>query len=265
LGSSVQSTLPAGLTGVAASCTFAGGSGTPTCVVNPSGLIWTGDIPAASMLTINYQVQVGAGVAPGTPLCIDTAAGNDLATTFATACTAVDCPPTAAPPTSVDLRLFRAIGLADRAVLVWETASEAGTLGFNVYRATTLAGPWQPVNPALVPGRGAAASGADYVLRDAPGAGIYLYRLEEVDSGGKRTQLATTEVRVGPDATGRRVLLPSAGAWRAGRTEQAASEASGVAGETKTVIAPADERSAQSTTAGEGWITRLARWLNLID
>jgi ApbE superfamily uncharacterized protein (UPF0280 family) len=30
-----------------------------------------------------------------------------------------------------------AIGLADRAVLVWETASEADTLGFDVLRAAS--------------------------------------------------------------------------------------------------------------------------------
>jgi len=114
------------------------------------------------------------------------------------------------PPTAVDLRFFRAIGLANRVILVWETASEADTLGFKVLRGASDEGPWAPVGPALIPAEGGAASGRSYVLRDAPGAGTWHYRLEDVGAEGKRTPHPATPVRVGPGAEGRQLFVPSA-------------------------------------------------------
>ena len=117
-------------------------------------------------------------------------------------------------PTAADLRYFRAIGLADRAILVWETATEADTLGFNVLRAATLEGPWAPVNRALIPAEGGVASGQTYVLRDAPGPGAWHYLLEDVGAAGKRTPHPAAAVRVGPGATGGEVFVPIAAAGR---------------------------------------------------
>ncbi len=117
------------------------------------------------------------------------------------------------PPTAVDLRYFQAIGLADRAILVWETASEVDPLGFQVLRAADAGGPWTPVNAALIPAEGGAAAGRSYVLRDAPGRGTWHYRLEDVGADGKRTPHAAVQVRVGPGA-GRELFLPSLGAAR---------------------------------------------------
>ncbi len=119
-------------------------------------------------------------------------------------------PSTPLPPTAVDLRSFLAIGLPDRAILVWETASEADTLGFQVLRAAGAAGPWTPVGPAFIPAQGGAASGRSYVLRDAPGPGTWYYRLEDVGADGKRGAHLAAPVRVGPDATGSAVFVPSA-------------------------------------------------------
>jgi len=245
VGATVQSSLPVGLNGLPGSCTFVGGSGIPTCTVTLADMTWTGDLPANSVLTISYQVRVAPGVDSGDPLCIDTLFDNGAGGTLSiNECTTVDCPPTAA-----ELRFFQAIGLADRAVVTWETAGEAGMLGFNLYRATSLAGPWQPVNVALVPGRGASASGADYVLRDAPGPGTFLYRLEEVDSRGKRTLLATTGVRVGPDATGWQVYAPSVAAWRDEQPARNRTDSAMAPAQAQPVVPPAP--------SGE---TRLARW-----
>jgi hypothetical protein len=117
-------------------------------------------------------------------------------------------------PTAVDLRYFRAIGLAERAILVWETAVETDTLGFNVLRGASAEGPWTPVNAALIPAEGGAASGHTYVLRDAPGPGTWHYRLEELGAGGKRGAHPADEVRVGPGAEGRELFVPSAGMGR---------------------------------------------------
>jgi len=124
--------------------------------------------------------------------------------------------PTPQPPTAVDLRYFRAIGLADRAILVWESASEVDTVGFNVLRAAGAGGPWTPVNASLIPAVGGAASGRTYVLRDAPGPGTWHYRLEDVGADGKRGAHPAAEVRVGPGAEGRAVFLPSVASRRPG-------------------------------------------------
>jgi len=118
--------------------------------------------------------------------------------------------PTPQPPTAVDLLYFRAIGLTDRAILVWETAGEVDTVGFNVLRAAGAAGTWMQVNASLIPAVGGAASGRTYVLRDAPGPGTWRYRLEDVGADGKRGAHPAAGVRVGPGAEGRAVFLPSA-------------------------------------------------------
>jgi len=79
-------------------------------------------------------------------------------------------------------------------VLSWDTASEVGTAGFNVYRspAWDSAAPedWIKVNDELIPSTGDEMVGADYRFEDddlMPGR-KYRYRIEEVewDGGAKR-------------------------------------------------------------------------------
>ncbi len=113
-------------------------------------------------------------------------------------------------PTSVGLRYFSGIGNGTGAILVWETASEVDALGFNVYRAASPEGPFTQVNASLIPAAGSASGGASYVLRDAPGAGTFHYRLDDVGSDGKRGEHTPITLRVGPSATGAQVFLPAA-------------------------------------------------------
>jgi hypothetical protein len=202
IGTTAQATLPVGLTGLAGTCTFVGGAGTPTCTVTPGGMTWTGDLPAASTLTINYQVQVSAGVPVGVPLCINTEFDNGVGgTTSVTACTIVNC-----APTSVDLRYFRAVGAGDRVTLIWETATEANALGFNVYRSTEAGDPGIRLNPALIPATGGAAVGVLYQLGDMLSAeGTYSYRLEVVNRDGPPDVFGPMTVRW----EGPRLYLPA--------------------------------------------------------
>ncbi len=202
-GATVQATLPAGLTGLAGSCTYAGGSGTQSCVVTAGGMTWTGDIPATSTLTINYQVRVAAGVPAGSSLCINTTFDNGAGgSTSVTECTAVDC-----PPTSVDLRSFSAVNRDDRVALVWETASEAAVLGFNVYRSVEEGAQGDRVNRAVIPATGGAGVGQRYQLGDVPPAkGTYFYRLEVVNRDDPPDMVGPMEVRW----DGVRLFLPAA-------------------------------------------------------
>ena len=72
-------------------------------------------------------------------------------------------------------------------VLSWDTASEVGTAGFNVYRSpawdSVAPEEWIKVNDELIPAAGDGMVGAVYRLEDddlAPGR-KYRYRIEEVE------------------------------------------------------------------------------------
>ncbi len=73
--------------------------------------------------------------------------------------------------------------------LSWETASEVGAAGFNVYRAEVPGGDFVQVNTALIPAEGDEIGGAAYRFEDdavKPGR-RYAYRIEEVEWNGAAT------------------------------------------------------------------------------
>jgi hypothetical protein len=88
-------------------------------------------------------------------------------------------------PTSVTLTSLTAQWGADGVLVRWDTASEAGTVGFNVYRADSRQGSQTKLNQDLIAADGGAV-GANYKYLDAtaqPGRSYY-YWLESVDAGG---------------------------------------------------------------------------------
>ncbi|MBN1246465.1 MAG: hypothetical protein JXC32_02350 [Anaerolineae bacterium] len=85
-------------------------------------------------------------------------------------------------------------------VLTWETASEVGTAGFNVFRrpageaaSDDAAGnrhQWTQVNHELIPAKGDEIVGATYTYEDeglVPGR-RYRYQIEEVEWDGSTTR-----------------------------------------------------------------------------
>ncbi len=85
-------------------------------------------------------------------------------------------------------------------VLSWETASEVGTAGFNVYRADSAAEEFVQVNTDLIPAEGDELLGAAYRYEDyaVSTAKQYVYRIEEVEWDGKQQLYPeTVEVRAG--------------------------------------------------------------------
>ena len=99
------------------------------------------------------------------------------------------------------LLIFALLGLglvlllvrASPVTVTWETASEVGTAGYNIYRspdaptATHLA--WTRINAALIPAQGDEMMGAHYRYEDhdvQPGR-RYQYRIEEVEWDSSRT------------------------------------------------------------------------------
>ncbi|QLQ06902.1 MAG: hypothetical protein HZY76_13210 [Anaerolineae bacterium] len=98
------------------------------------------------------------------------------------------CQVTEAAPLAVTLAEFSAVQQGDAVLVTWETASELGNLGFNLYRGTSPDGWDRQLNPALIPSQAPGSpSGFTYTWTDqadlAPGA-TYYYWLEAVDVNG---------------------------------------------------------------------------------
>jgi hypothetical protein len=85
-------------------------------------------------------------------------------------------------------------------VLSWETASEVGTAGFNVYRADSGTEQFVQVNNNLIPAQGDEMLGAAYRYEDHTVSPTkrYSYRIEEVEwDGARQLYPETVMVRAG--------------------------------------------------------------------
>jgi hypothetical protein len=90
--------------------------------------------------------------------------------------------------TAVELVSFEARE-GDAAVLLeWETGSEVDNVGFYLYRATSESGPYELVNPSVIPGLGSSPRGARYRYVDSGlvNGRTYFYELEDLESTGVR-------------------------------------------------------------------------------
>ena len=94
-----------------------------------------------------------------------------------------------AQPTAITLKSFYAIPGNKRVTLVWETSSETGNLGFNLYRADTRGGPYTKINTAIISSKMGTGLGAGYTFVDnsVENLSTYYYQLEDVDTSGVRT------------------------------------------------------------------------------
>jgi hypothetical protein len=84
--------------------------------------------------------------------------------------------------------------------LSWETASEVGTAGFNIYRADVDSEEFIRVNESMIPAEGDELLGASYRYDDhyVVPTRRYLYRIEEVEWDGSTNIFPETEmVRAG--------------------------------------------------------------------
>ena len=110
-------------------------------------------------------------------------------------------------PTAVRLASFSGQARGGAVVLGWETGSEIGNLGFNLYRESHPEGGDRAlVNDALIPSQALGRqAGASYAYRDAdvqPGA-AYAYWLEDWDARGTSTLHGAVVVRVPENQTPR--------------------------------------------------------------
>jgi hypothetical protein len=104
-------------------------------------------------------------------------------------------------PTAVELASFRAELQGDAVLLSWETANELDSLGFNLYRAESLAGPRARLNAALIPAQspGSVIGAAYEFVDDSVMAGAsYHYWLEDVAANGVATLHGPVSVEANP-------------------------------------------------------------------
>ncbi len=76
----------------------------------------------------------------------------------------------------------------------WSTETEVNTAGFNVWRSLNEDGPWEKINPRLIPGSPDPVRGGSYAFTDTQViAGVtYWYELEEIELNGQATRLERT-------------------------------------------------------------------------
>lgn len=153
-----------------------------------TGVTQSDDFPMVSALFESYSGGFDAFIAK-------IAAGETTATPTPT--------PTLTPsptetPTGIALLFFKARAHAHGSViLIWKTARETDTLGFNLYRARRKNGAYKKTNRSLINAKGGDMSGARYRFKDKPsGRGTYYYKLEDVNSHGISTMHGPVKVRI---------------------------------------------------------------------
>ena len=91
-------------------------------------------------------------------------------------------------PTLVELLTFVTERISHTTILVvWETASEIDTVGYNILRSDTEEGPYEQINETIIPSEGGLAVGASYEYIDEDCVGTCFYKLEDIDSSGVST------------------------------------------------------------------------------
>jgi hypothetical protein len=88
-------------------------------------------------------------------------------------------------------------------IVEWETASELDTVGFNVMRSESPAGPFIQVNTDLIPAASDTLTGSQYKYKDTdtqPGI-TYFYMLEEIELTGQSNQHGPISVKAQNYAT----------------------------------------------------------------
>ncbi len=96
---------------------------------------------------------------------------------------------TPADETAITLASFTALPGSGKVTLKWETSDETDNLGFNLYRAEALEGPFELVNQSIVLSKVGTGLGAayEYVDTGIDNRKIYFYKLEDVDTFGVKT------------------------------------------------------------------------------
>ena len=194
----VSDALPAQLTYVSSS---ANGNGSIAYDSGSNTVTWTypegtGNITAGAAAktatitaTVNTATQISntARIASYAPVTDPNLANNSDTTTF--------------QASALSLMDLRAETGPNGTVVVWETAEEAGTVGFYLFRKIEKENRYLPVGLDLIPGLIGSSSGGTYRLADpdAPGGVPLTYVLVEQQADGERIAYGPIVVESAPE------------------------------------------------------------------
>ncbi len=110
------------------------------------------------------------------------------------------------------LSSLRAVDAGGAVQVEWKTASEAGTLGYYLYRKDVASGRWTKVHDGLLLALVGAPQGGSYRFRDAGASARepQTYRLVEVSVDGKKRSFAPVTLFAEPAESGVPTLGPEA-------------------------------------------------------
>lgn len=207
-GNMIQANVPG--TGVVYAGNAIASQGTITSQPNIGGtgnIVWNpGTISAGSYADIIYEVEVTPTLSgqripvTGTPSLNGTIAvyidetGNTTQTratyVFGPLCELAVTEGAYSLPTLASISSFDAFIKDDKVLLKWDTLSEIGTAGFNIYRSDNKSNSYVKINERLLPGLISSPQGGTYFYIDSsaiPGQ-PYTYLVEEIEQrGNKRT------------------------------------------------------------------------------
>jgi len=120
-------------------------------------------------------------------------------------------------PLAAALASFDAEAYPDHILVTWETVSELGNLGFNLYRGASATGPDRQLNQTLIPSQSPGSSnGFVYTWEDAadlvPGA-TYYYWVEALDIYGVTTRYGPVSVDYTTPTAVRLVQVSATPTW----------------------------------------------------
>jgi hypothetical protein len=110
---------------------------------------------------------------------------GDVCDTSTTTTTQPVTTTTTPPTTNIELSVLDAVPSNERVILKWQTESETGNAGFNIWRADGFV----KINNAVIPASGSSVSGSEYDFVDdwVLNGKRYFYLLEDIDTDGIST------------------------------------------------------------------------------
>jgi len=172
-----------------------------------------GTLAAGATTIMSYQVNVTASSAARIPLTATPASGNGTRATFvdstgnttqarATFTFGPLCEIAVTPglATEVLVSSFNVSVHGNSTLLKWETASEAGTVGFNLYRVDRTTGDLTLANESLLPANPGAPQGGKYRFVDKGNTDDEpSYMLEEITTDGRNLRYGPFAGNTDPD------------------------------------------------------------------
>ncbi|WP_423223879.1 hypothetical protein [Candidatus Amarolinea aalborgensis] len=175
------------------------------------GDVVLGGTPAQTEADLYHKVWDGASWTTKNQADVDTNTLSSVVNSFS------DHTAFSGSPLAAMLASFDAEAYPDHILVTWETVSELGNLGFNLYRGASATGPERQLNQTLIPSQSPGSSnGFVYTWEDAadlvPGV-TYYYWVEALDIYGVTTRYGPVSVDYTTPTAVRLVQMSATPTW----------------------------------------------------